>query len=597
MSLNERGLTIMEVIVSLGMFAILVVGVLGAFAVLARTVKLSREKTILSTLASNYMEIAKNIPYSQIGTIVGNPSGPLADFTNAISVSMESNRYKIYYEVTYIDDPADGTAQAGTDAAPNDYKQVKMSIQNQASGQVTSFVTGIVPQGLEISTGGALKIKVFDAVGQPVAGAGVHIENLLRVPNIILDRVTDASGEVLELNLPVWVNGYHILASKNGYSQDQTYPLSAQNPNPINPDVTVVAGQITSVSLSIDLPANLSIKILNDTCQNLSGVNVNVAGAKLIGTNPDVQKFSQNYSSSGGLIPLNNIEWDTYTPTLLTGQSWVVRGTSPVQKIDVLPGSSQVFTIILDANSAQNSLLVIVKDAGTGIPLESAAVQLQKGGSQPQNYNGITGGSVWSQIDWTGGPGQSDWLGGNPDRYFQDDGNVNIGSVPTGVRLKKTSGNYALSGWLESSAFDTGTDVSNYTILNWQPQSQDPAAALSFQLAANNDNATWQFIGPDGTVGSYYTVPGSGIASVLDNKRYIRYKAFFATTNNKKTPVLTSVNINYVSGCATPGQVFFPNLNAGNNYDLDVSLTGYQSQTIPGLNINGNQAQEVLLGP
>ena len=63
------------------------------------------------------------------------------------------------------------------------------------------------------------------------------------------------------------------------------------------------------------------------------------------------------------------------------------------------------------------------------------------------------------------------------------------------------------------------------------------------------------------------------------------------------TPVLSNINLNYVSGCYTPGQSMFPNLTAGNNYDLEVSLAGYSSQTINNLNINGNQLLEVLMSP
>ena len=77
-------------------------------------------------------------------------------------------------------------------------------------------------------------------------------------------------------------------------------------------------------------------------------------------------KYSQNYSSVSGAISLANTEWDTYTPTLLTGQSYIIYGTSPIQKIDVLAGTTQTFTMILNTNSTANSLLAIVKDASSG---------------------------------------------------------------------------------------------------------------------------------------------------------------------------------------------------------------------------------------
>src|SRR5581483_3064559 len=205
----------------------------------------------------------------------------------------------------------------------------------------------------------------------------------------------------------------------------------------------------------------------------------------------------------------------------------------------------------------------------------------------PQDYYGTTGGSVWVQQDWSGGPGQANWSTSTPDQYYQDDGNLDSNSSPTGLRLNKVSGHYVASGWAESSTFDTGTNQTNYTILTWQPTSQSASTTLEFQVAANNDNATWNYVGPDGTSSTYFTTPGQDMGSSLDNKRYLRYKAFLATSDDKKTPVLTSIDLNFVTGCYTPGQVSFSALTAGNNYNLTVTLPGYQDQTINGLNING----------
>jgi hypothetical protein len=229
--------------------------------------------------------------------------------------------------------------------------------------------------------------------------------------------------------------------------------------------------------------------------------------------------------------------------------------------------------------------------------LENASVHLQKGGSQPQDFYGITGGSVWVQNSWTGGSGQQQWSTITPTVYLQDDGNIDINSAPTGVRLRKLAGRYVESGWLESSVFDTGTSATNYTILSWVPSSQSASTTLQFQLAANNDNATWNYVGPDGTAGTYFTTPGTDIGTSLDNNRYVRYKVYLSTDDDKKTPVLTSINLNFVTGCFTPGQVIFPNLTAGNNYNLDVSFPGYTTQNINSMTIGGNQILEVDMSP
>jgi len=254
----------MEMVVGIAIAAILISGVLASYNVLARNVKVARQATILSSLAANYLEVIKNLPYSRVGTINGNPSGTLADSSNPIVTTIEGQQYRIYYEVTYMDDPADGTIVAGTDTAPNDYKQVKMSILNVATNVTTYYLTNVSPQGLEnLSNAGAIWVKVFDASGNPVSGANIHIENLSLNPDIILDRQSDASGNWIEVGLPDSVNGYHIVVTKSGYSTDQTYPITQGNPNPIKADATVNNGVVTQVSFAIDLLSNLTIRTLD----------------------------------------------------------------------------------------------------------------------------------------------------------------------------------------------------------------------------------------------------------------------------------------------------------------------------------------------
>jgi prepilin-type N-terminal cleavage/methylation domain-containing protein len=589
---RQHGFTIIEVVVGIAIFAILALGVLGCYTALSRSVRAARQKVVLSTLAAERLEIVRNIPYSQVGTVNGNPSGNLPDLSNPYLTTLEGIQYKVYYEVTYIDDSADGTILAGTDPAPNDYKQVKMSILNTKTNQTTPFVTNVSPKGLEsISNAGALLIKVFDANGQPIEDATVAIDNTILNPDIHLSRSSDSAGNWIEVGLPASTNGYHITVTKNGYSTDATVPISGGNPNPTKPDSTILVGQVTQVSFSIDLLSNLTVRTLDQVCAAQNGVNVNVKGAKIIGTNPTVYKYSQNFTSASGQISITNFEWDTYTPTLLTGQSVMVYGTSPIQQISVLPGTSQTFTLILGA-ATTHSILIIVKDASTGLSIEGATVQLHKGGASPADYSGTTGGSVWTQSNWSAGAGQVAYS--NTSKYFADDGNADVTTVPTGVRLKKVGANYVASASLESSTFDTG-GASNFTTLTWQPASQSGGTVLKFQIASNTDNLTWNFIGPDGTAATYYTVPGTSINSVHDNNQYVRYKAFLSTTNPALTPVLTSIGLNYVAGCFTPGQVMFPGLTSSSSYTLTVSMPGYTTKVINNLNINGNQVLEVDL--
>ena len=157
---------------------------------------------------------------------------------------------------------------------------------------------------------------------------------------------------------------------------------------------------------------------------------------------------------------------------------------------------------------------------------------------------------------------------------------------------------YSENGYLISSSFDTGTDKTVWGILGWEPQNQSPetgAEAIKMQIATNNDNATWNFKGPDGTDASYYLVPNTAINSIHNNQRYIRYKIFLSTENTAFTPIISDITCNFTSGCSTPGQVFFSPLEE-DTYNLEISLDGYQTYS-QSIDISGNNNTEVYLDP
>lgn len=592
---KQSGFTIIEALVGIGIFALLTGVVYQEISLLQREAAQNWENTTVSSLASQYLEYARNIPYAQIGTIQGNPHGTLPDLPNPSVVTVDNILYEAYFEITYIDDPADGTTLLGTDSAPNDYKQVKLSIKNMVTNQVSNFTTNIVPTGLEnMVSGGALSLSVINAIGQPVPDATINITNNAISPSINLSRMSDSNGKWVEVGLPDSANSYHITVTKNGYSSDQTYPISAQNPSPTKPDATIANGQVTQISFSIDLTSNLTFNTLNQTCGALSGVGLEIKGAKLIGT-PNVLKYDNVFTSNGsGQVPLNNIEWDNYTPALV-GNTYMVYGSSPIQQVNFLPNTNQLFNLILGP-STTNSLLVIVKNSSTGNPIEGANVSLTNMNTSATTTE-ITGGSLWSQQYWNGGSGQINW--NDSTKYFQDSGGVSTTDIPLAIRLINSGGHTLVnSGSLDSSTFDTGSSSTTYTTLNWQPTSQDPAATVKFQIAANNDNTTWNFAGPDGTSATFYTTPGTTINSVNNNKEYIRYRAYLSTTDNTKNPTITSVNTNYVSGCFTPGQVIFPGLiSTPNLYQIVISNPGYSTKTISNLTVSGYQTLSVSLTP
>ncbi len=134
---------------------------------------------------------------------------------------------------------------------------------------------------------------------------------------------------------------------------------------------------------------------------------------------------------------------------------------------------------------------------------------------------------------------------------------------------------------LTSSTFDTGA-ASTFSTLAWNPATQLAETgpdALRFQIASNNDDATWNYVGPDGTAGTYYTVSGTALGPAHAGHRYLRYRVLLHTDSLLATPQLNDLSIIHSNACLPPGQVFFSPLPIDDDYTLTVSKPGYQTVT------------------
>jgi len=106
---------------------------------------------------------------------------------------------------------------------------------------------------------------------------------------------------------------------------------------------------------------------------------------------------------------------------------------------------------------------------------------------------------------------------------------------------------YVFTGTYTSPAFDTG-DSSYFSTIVWTPHVQLGEIgdeSLKFQIATNSDNATWIFLGPDGTAKTYYTQSGQQIWGGHNGDRYIKYRATLSTQNSNFTPQLDDTMIRF----------------------------------------------------
>ncbi|HKS25605.1 MAG TPA: IPT/TIG domain-containing protein [Thermoanaerobaculia bacterium] len=111
--------------------------------------------------------------------------------------------------------------------------------------------------------------------------------------------------------------------------------------------------------------------------------------------------------------------------------------------------------------------------------------------------------------------------------------------------------NYMQVGYPPSGTLTSGLKDSNpaggitpiWSTLSWNATT--PAnTSIKFQVAAsNNSGGPFNFVGPDGTAGTFFTTSPVQLQPQFYNFRYLEYKAILATTNNAATPVLSDVTL------------------------------------------------------
>ena len=127
---------------------------------------------------------------------------------------------------------------------------------------------------------------------------------------------------------------------------------------------------------------------------------------------------------------------------------------------------------------------------------------------------------------------------------------VQLNNVQIGWGEQTGAGGYATSGWLESSAFNTG-GASAFNFLSWTETIPSSADDILVQLATAPDSGgspgTWSaWLGPTGASSFYPSgneilIP---LANGHNNAQWVKYKAFLSG-DGLDTPVLQDLKINY----------------------------------------------------
>ncbi|HJQ31943.1 MAG TPA: Ig-like domain repeat protein [Pyrinomonadaceae bacterium] len=401
------------------------------------------------------------------------------------------------------------------------------------------------PQCTPVGAGGTLSGTVTDGVTSgPVGGATVTLGNRT--------TTTDSSGNYSFAGLPagtyptvnVSAVGYNSASATSVVVSDAATttkdfalaaaPRSACLADTVQPDfqlgltsntdLTTNPGDIILVKPSLDQQnttlGSFGVGITTTTwggqtftpavSGTLTKVDINLFCSGCSGTAPDLtlslRATSSNLPTGADLASATiagfNLGSSAYYTATFASPPALVAGTK--------------YALLIRPNSTRTGTYALTR-SGT----QTVGADVYAGGTR---LSGATSGTVWS-IPLTGGV-----------------------STDTGFRTYMDSG-YSASGEFTSGLKDANppaTAAPHWTTLSWNATT--PAGtSVKFQAAASNSvYGPFNFVGPDGTAATYYTTSGDSL-SQFDGFRYLKYKAYLATTDSTVTPAVNDVTACLVS--------------------------------------------------
>lgn len=363
MKRTALGMSFIDVVVGTGIMLVVFLSIFGAYKLAIELVYNTKARIGGMALVSKQLEFLRSQPYESLGTIGGIPSGTVPQLA---TTSLNNIPYTVRTLIIYKDDPADGAGGADTNSITADYKELKVEVTWQVRGRsyTTMALTRVAPHGIEsLTSGGTLRVNVFDALAAPIQGASVRITNASTSPTVDITVSTDATGSVAFPGAPQASN-YKVTVTKDGYSSAQTYDITTQNPNPNPAHISVANQQTTTISFAIDRIGSLEVQTYSpveatfyqDLLANESGLAATTSVAldndDLVLLDAGAGYALLGEARSDDIAPTKLVSWDeaswsTVTPPDTALRVHVVYPNSGVYSLvpeGVLPGNTDGFT-------------------------------------------------------------------------------------------------------------------------------------------------------------------------------------------------------------------------------------------------------------
>ncbi|GMQ95190.1 MAG: hypothetical protein BMS9Abin13_302 [Patescibacteria group bacterium] len=581
---KHAGLSFVDVIIASALLLIVFVGIAGSFKTILVLASHNKAKIGALAIVDERMEFIRNLSYNSIGTLGGIPAGSIPQNE---SVSLNGINYNRRVLVQYVDAPEDGSAGSDVNGLTNDYKRVKVEATwtIRGSAKTVFLVSNFAPKSIETNlNGGTLIINVLDALGAPIMGANVHIENNTINPTVSTDVSTDIDGKVIFPGGTPVGSDYEITVTKTGYSTAKTYDSDASNPNPNPGHLSVVEGQTTVSTFQIDILGSKTVKTyeqikslkwedkFDDTSNISSFASTTVSGGDLILSGGAGSYEPDGYAYSATVTPVYLYAWDEI--------SWT----------DNKPPSTNIRYKVYDASGSQAVLIPNTYIPGNSSGLTTSPIDIS--GLATTTYPALQVAAFLSTSDPSTTPSLSEWeikysVGPIPllNLAFNMRGDKTIGIDGGGASIYKYSQNLQTDAAGSLSIGSLEWDTYTITIDN---------AALGYDIGESCEPQPLSLLPGVSVATSLYFVPQTS------NSLLVAVRDSSGALLSGVSARLYRIGVDITQTTSSCGQTFFAGISQGsisngNAYFIDLSLAGYTNTTIIDIEVSGASNIDVAI--
>lgn len=383
---SKNGFSILEVVSAIFIFSVVTITIYGSFSAGLRSLAQSKHRIAATELANEKMEIIRNLPYLDVGTQGGVPSGSLPQNE---TVWKSNQKLNVRTTIRYIDDPLDGIDPNDTNGVSRDYREARVEVTWGAVswGKGVTLVSNFVPDGVENeSGGGTLRFNIIDSTGAGISGVDTHIVNNSTNPAVDIPTQTDSTGSILLAGMPSGDQTYEFSVSKTEYESAVTFPpYPTTNYEPVDVHGSVLEGELNSKAIIIDKLGSISFVTKNMNDQIVPNINFNLKGGRVLGRTVEapvvnVYAYDQNLETNAqGILDLGDtMSPGDYTLTFSEPGYTLIGTEAPLLPFSLAPDQDLSLTLIVALDSV-DSLVVKAINNDTGERINGASVRLYNG--------------------------------------------------------------------------------------------------------------------------------------------------------------------------------------------------------------------------